>query len=51
MARNGIKGVPRFKVYEDAGDAYRYLEEFPDSVIKPAGLTGGKGVKVDGAST
>jgi len=48
MARNGIKGVPRFKVYEDSGDAYRYLEEFPDSVIKPAGLTGGKGVKVMG---
>ncbi len=48
MARNDIKGVPRFKVYEDAGDAYRYLEEFPDSVIKPAGLTGGKGVKVMG---
>ncbi|BAI62669.1 phosphoribosylamine--glycine ligase [Methanocella paludicola SANAE] len=48
MARNGIKGVPRFKVYEDAGDAYRYLEEFPNSVIKPAGLTGGKGVKVMG---
>ncbi|HTY91027.1 MAG TPA: phosphoribosylamine--glycine ligase [Methanocella sp.] len=48
MARNGIKGVPRFKAYDDAGDAYRYLEEFPDSVIKPAGLTGGKGVKVMG---
>jgi phosphoribosylamine--glycine ligase len=48
MARNGIKGVPRFKVYSDIGDAYRYLEEFPDSVIKPAGLTGGKGVKVMG---
>lgn len=48
MARNGIKGVPRFKVYSDLGDAYRYLEEFPDSVIKPAGLTGGKGVKVMG---
>lgn len=48
MARNGIRGTPRFKVYEDLGDAYRYLEEYPDSVIKPAGLTGGKGVKVMG---
>lgn len=48
MARNGIKGTPKFKVYSDIGDAYRYLEEFPDSVIKPAGLTGGKGVKVMG---
>ncbi len=48
MARNNVKGVPRFKVYDKPDDAYRYLEEFPDSVIKPAGLTGGKGVKVMG---
>jgi phosphoribosylamine--glycine ligase len=48
MARNKIKGTPRFKVYKDYEDACRYIEEFPDSVIKPAGLTGGKGVKVMG---
>jgi phosphoribosylamine--glycine ligase len=48
MARNKIKGTPRFKVYKDYDDACRYIEEFPDSVIKPAGLTGGKGVKVMG---
>ncbi len=48
MARNSIKGTPKFKVYENVDDAYRYLEECPDSVIKPAGLTGGKGVKVMG---
>jgi phosphoribosylamine--glycine ligase len=48
MARNKVKGVPRFKVYDNLGDAFRYLEEYPDSVIKPAGLTGGKGVKVMG---
>ncbi|HTX44110.1 MAG TPA: phosphoribosylamine--glycine ligase, partial [Methanocella sp.] len=48
MARNGVRGVPRFKVYDNLGDAFRYLEEYPDSVIKPAGLTGGKGVKVMG---
>ena len=48
MARNRIKGVPRFQVYDNISDAYRYLEEFPNSVIKPAGLTGGKGVKVMG---
>lgn len=48
MARNYIKGVPRFKVYDNLGDAFRYLEDYPDSVIKPAGLTGGKGVKVMG---
>ncbi|AFC99585.1 phosphoribosylamine--glycine ligase [Methanocella conradii HZ254] len=48
MARNGIRGVPRFKVYDNLDDAFRYLKEYPDSVIKPAGLTGGKGVKVMG---
>ena len=48
MARNHINGMPRFKLYDNIDDAFRYLEEFPDSVIKPAGLTGGKGVKVMG---
>ncbi|HUL62730.1 MAG TPA: phosphoribosylamine--glycine ligase [Methanocella sp.] len=48
MARNRVRGTPRFKVYQDYDDACRYIEEFPDSVIKPAGLTGGKGVRVMG---
>lgn len=48
MARNGIKGLPRFKVYDNFDDACRYVDDFPDIVIKPAGLTGGKGVKVMG---
>lgn len=48
MSRNHIRGLPKFKVYTDVDDAYRYIEEFPESVIKPAGLTGGKGVKVMG---
>lgn len=48
MARNRIKGTPRFKVYSSYDDACRYIAEYPDSVIKPAGLTGGKGVKVMG---
>jgi phosphoribosylamine--glycine ligase len=48
MARKGIRGCPRFRVYSDYDDACRYIEEYPDSVIKPAGLTGGKGVKVMG---
>ena len=30
MARNGIEGTPKFRVFSDPGDAYRYLEEFPD---------------------
>ncbi|CAJ35939.1 phosphoribosylamine--glycine ligase [Methanocella arvoryzae] len=48
MARNNIKGLPKFKVYDDYDDACRYLEDNPDVVVKPAGLTGGKGVKVMG---
>lgn len=48
MARNKIPGLPRFKVYSDYDDACRYIEEYPDVVVKPAGLTGGKGVKVMG---
>ncbi len=48
MARNKVRGTPRFKVYKDYEDACRYIAEFPDSVIKPAGLTGGKGVRVMG---
>lgn len=48
MARNDIRGLPKFKVYSDYGDACRYIEENPDVVVKPAGLTGGKGVKVMG---
>ncbi|MCD1294445.1 phosphoribosylamine--glycine ligase [Methanocella sp. CWC-04] len=48
MARNKIKGLPTFKVYSDYDDACRYLKDNPDIVVKPAGLTGGKGVKVMG---
>lgn len=48
MARNKIQGTPRFKVYDDYDDACRYIDEYPDIVVKPAGLTGGKGVKVMG---
>ena len=48
MARNNIAGLPRFKVYKDYEDACRYIDEYSDVVIKPAGLTGGKGVKVMG---
>lgn len=48
MARNGIRGLPKFKVYSDYADACRYLDENTDVVVKPAGLTGGKGVKVMG---
>lgn len=49
MKRHGISGCPGFKVFrkgESGTDAF--IEEIGDVVIKPAGLTGGKGVRVMG---
>lgn len=49
MEKYNIAGLPRFRVfrkYESETD--EYIDELKDVVIKPAGLTGGKGVKVMG---
>jgi len=41
--------VPRYRVFLEAEDAIRFLEDCPeDLVIKPIGLTGGKGVRIVG---
>jgi len=49
MAKYGTGGVPEFKVFQDPQEACRYLDAYDKPVaIKPAGLTGGKGVKVMG---
>ncbi len=48
MERNGIPGQVRYAVVETREDAEKALEEMPDYVIKPIGLTGGKGAKVSG---
>ncbi|MCZ7355408.1 MAG: phosphoribosylamine--glycine ligase [Candidatus Methanoperedens sp.] len=49
MKKYNIQGLPQFKVFRkgDAGTD-EYIDELKDVVIKPAGLTGGKGVKVMG---
>jgi phosphoribosylamine--glycine ligase len=49
MAAHGIAGCPRYRVFRDPSEAAAFLEESEgDLVVKPAGLTGGKGVRVMG---
>ncbi|QSG01756.1 phosphoribosylamine--glycine ligase [Natranaeroarchaeum sulfidigenes] len=49
MAEHDVPGCPDFAVFEDGEAACEYIDEYDgDLVIKPAGLTGGKGVKVIG---
>jgi len=43
-----IKGMPRWQAFESMHEIDSYMEELKDFVIKPDGLTGGKGVKVKG---
>jgi len=49
MRRHDIPGCPDFETFEDAEAACEYIDEYDgDLAIKPAGLTGGKGVRVIG---
>ncbi|VVB93375.1 Phosphoribosylamine--glycine ligase [uncultured archaeon] len=49
MKKYGIAGLPDFRVFRKGGHGTdEYIDELKDVVIKPAGLTGGKGVKVMG---
>lgn len=49
MKKHGIEDCPIFRVFGDADDACEFIDEFEgEVVIKPSGLTGGKGVKVVG---
>ena len=43
-----IEGNPKFKVFDSAKGIKEFLLELEGIVIKPDGLTGGKGVKVQG---
>lgn len=45
-----IIGNPKFEVFDKSniGDAARFIDQLEYCVIKPDGLTGGKGVKVQG---
>lgn len=48
MKNNGIAGCPRFEVFSTGEAMDEFIDELGDVAIKPAGLTGGKGVKVMG---
>jgi phosphoribosylamine---glycine ligase len=43
-----IAGNPRFRIFKDPIGLGAYLTQLGDFVVKPDGLTGGKGVKVSG---
>ena len=48
LARNDIPGAVEFEVFTDTDAACEYAREGELSVVKPAGLTGGKGVRLIG---
>ena len=49
MDEAAIPGCPDFEVFDDLEAACAYIDEYDgDLAVKPAGLTGGKGVKVIG---
>jgi phosphoribosylamine--glycine ligase len=49
MRDEGIPGCPEFETFEDSEAAADYVESVAgDVAVKPAGLTGGKGVRVTG---
>ena len=48
MKKYKIPGLPKFKVFESLEGVMEFIEDLDQVVIKPDGLTGGKGVKVQG---
>jgi phosphoribosylamine--glycine ligase len=48
LAKYGIPGNPRFRNFTSLEGIAAFLEELPAIVLKPDGLTGGKGVLVQG---
>jgi len=49
MREEGIPGCPDFETFDDVGAACEYIDDYDgDLAVKPAGLTGGKGVRVTG---
>ncbi|EMA36717.1 phosphoribosylamine--glycine ligase [Halococcus hamelinensis] len=49
MREHGIPGCPAFETFDDTERACEFVDEHGEGwVVKPAGLTGGKGVRVVG---
>jgi len=49
MERNAIEGCPKYRVFHSVPEAVEFIGGYDgDLVIKPIGLTGGKGVRIMG---
>jgi len=49
MERNSIEGCPKYRVFHNTDEAVDFIQSFEgDLVVKPIGLTGGKGVRIMG---
>jgi phosphoribosylamine--glycine ligase len=48
LARHGIPGNPKFRVFTSLDGVEEFLKSLDGFVVKPDGLTGGKGVMVQG---
>jgi phosphoribosylamine--glycine ligase len=48
LSRHSIPGNPRYEIFQKPDGIAEYLSELTDFVIKPDGLTGGKGVRISG---
>ncbi|MGC9960367.1 MAG: phosphoribosylamine--glycine ligase [Acidimicrobiales bacterium] len=48
VEQHGIEGNPRHRTFHDPRQLAEYASELGSVVVKPDGLTGGKGVKVQG---
>jgi len=48
LDRHDIPGNPEYRVLEERGELRSYMEHLGDFVVKPDGLTAGKGVRVFG---
>jgi phosphoribosylamine--glycine ligase len=49
VSEYGIPANPEYRVFEDLRGLDEYLKKLGEYVVKPDGLTGGKGVKLSGA--
>src|SRR5437868_5750217 len=49
LSKYHIPGNPRYQVFRSINGIHEYLEQLGSYVVKPDGLTGGKGVKLSGA--
>ncbi|MDD5096056.1 MAG: phosphoribosylamine--glycine ligase [Candidatus ainarchaeum sp.] len=48
LHKHGIPGLPRFLLVKNINEASKFLSELGEVVVKPVGLTGGKGVRIMG---